>query len=74
MQQANLIQSLVPTHYMYVISLSHISTKTNFKQITNLYNTLRETTFYAQRHVICCHSLTNVSLLFDHFQHRIQVI
>ena len=42
----------------YVISLSNISIKTNFKQITrveirltNLYNTLRETTFCAWRHV-----------------------
>jgi hypothetical protein len=50
-------------HTMYVISLSNISIKTNFKQITrvdirltNLYNTLGETTFCAWRHVICCHS------------------
>ena len=48
---------------MYVISLSNISIKTNFKQITrieirlkNLYNTLGETTFCAWRHVICCSS------------------
>ena len=48
-------------HTMYVICLSNISLKTNFKQIkrvelkiTNLYNTLRETTFCAWRHVICC--------------------
>jgi hypothetical protein len=41
-------------HTTYVISLSNISIKTNFKQITrveirltNLYNTLRETTFRA---------------------------
>ena len=47
-------------HTMYVISLSNISIKTNFKQITrveikllNLYTTLRETTFCAWRHVIC---------------------
>jgi hypothetical protein len=39
---------------MYVIGLSNISIKTNFKQITrveirltNVYNTLRETTFRA---------------------------
>ena len=39
-------------HTMYVISLFNISIKTNFKQITkvelkltNLYHTLRETTF-----------------------------
>ena len=45
-------------HNMYVISLSNISIKTNFKQITrveirltNLYNTLRETTFCARCHV-----------------------
>jgi len=59
----------------YVISLSNISIKTNFIQITrfelkltHLYNTLRETTFCAWRHVICCSTFTNVSLLFDHFQ------
>ena len=47
-------------HTMYVISLSNISIKTNFKQITrveirllNLYTTLRETTFCAWHHVIC---------------------
>jgi len=41
-------------HTMYVISLSNISIKANFKQITkvelkltNVYNTLRETRFYA---------------------------
>jgi hypothetical protein len=39
---------------MYVISVSNISIKTNFKQIkiveiilTNVYNTLRDTTFCA---------------------------
>ena len=47
-------------HNMYVISLSNFSIKTNFKQITrvrltNVYNTLRETTFCAWRHV-CCRS------------------
>jgi hypothetical protein len=50
----DLIYSFVPTHYMYVhvISLSNISIKTNFKQITrveskltNVYITLRVTTF-----------------------------
>jgi hypothetical protein len=48
-------------HIMHVISLPNISIKTNFKQITrveirltNLYNTLKETTFCAWRHVICC--------------------
>ena len=56
----DLIQSLVQTHYVW-ISLSNISIKTNFKQIqhvarveiklTNLYNTLSETTFCAWRHV-----------------------
>ena len=47
---------------MYVISLSNISIKTSFKQITrvdirltNVYNTLRETTFCALLHV-CCRS------------------
>ena len=50
-------------HTMYVIGLSSISIKANFKQITrvdkrltNLYNTLGETTFCALRHVICCSS------------------
>ena len=50
-------------HTMYVISLSTISIKANFKQITrfeirltNVYNTLGETTFCAWRHVICCSS------------------
>jgi hypothetical protein len=50
-------------HTMYAISLSNISIKTNFKQttrveirLTNLYNTLWETTFCAWRHVMCCHS------------------
>ena len=54
---------IVYQHTMYVISLSNISIKTNFKQITrvdirltNLYNTLGETTFCAWRHVICCSS------------------
>ena len=32
----DLIYSFVPTHYMYVISLSNISIKTNFKQITRV--------------------------------------
>ena len=52
-------------HTMYVISLSNISTKTNFKQITrielnlpNLYNTLMGIT--------CC-TWHHVSLLSDHF-------
>jgi hypothetical protein len=52
------------TMTMYVISLSNISIKTNFKQIarveirlTNLHNTQGETTFCAWRHVICCSSL-----------------
>jgi hypothetical protein len=53
----DLIRSVVPTHSngtMYVISLLNISIKSNLKQITrveleltNLYNTLRETTFCA---------------------------
>jgi hypothetical protein len=50
-------------HTMYVISLSNISIKTNFKQITrveikltNLYNTLGETTFCTWPHIICCSS------------------
>jgi hypothetical protein len=50
-------------HTMYVISVSNISIKTNLKQIkiveiilTNVYNTLRDTTFCAWRHIIYCHS------------------
>jgi hypothetical protein len=49
---------VVYKHTMYVISVSNISIKTNFKQtirveirLTHLYNTLRETTFCAWRHV-----------------------
>jgi len=55
-------------HTMYVIILSNIAIKTNFKQITrvelklsNFNNTLREITFCAWRHVICCRSFINVS-------------
>ena len=51
-------KSCTNTVYMYVISLSNISIKANFKQITrveirllNLYNILRETTFCAWCHV-----------------------
>ena len=33
-----------------------------------MYNTLRETILCAWCHVICWHSLTKVTLLFDHFQ------
>jgi hypothetical protein len=50
-------------HTVYVITLSNISINTNIKQITrvemrltNWYNTLKETTFCAWRHV-CCRSL-----------------
>jgi hypothetical protein len=60
---------------MYVISLSNISIKTNFKQIarvelklTHVYTTLRDTTFCPWRHVICCCSFINVTLLFDNSQ------
>ena len=63
-------------HTVYVISVSNISIKTNFKQITrvelkltNLDNNLRETTFCARRHVIFCLSFTYVTLLFDHLQY-----
>jgi hypothetical protein len=58
-------------HTMYVIRLSNISIKPNFKQITrvelkltNLYNTLRRTTFCIWRRVICCRSFIKVTLLF----------
>ena len=54
--------SLVPTHYVCNKFIQHFN-RTHFKQITrvkirltNLYNTLGETTFCAWRHVICCHS------------------
>jgi len=51
----NIMPELIPYHNtMYVISLYNISIKTHLKQITrvesklaNLYNTLRETTFWA---------------------------
>jgi len=50
-------------HTMYVISLSNISIKTNFKQITrveirltNLYNTLRRLHFVHDVTFICCRS------------------
>ena len=62
-------------HTVYVVSLSNISIKTNFKQITrvelkltNLQNALKTATFCEWRHAICCHSFTNVTLLFEHFQ------
>jgi hypothetical protein len=53
-------------HTMYVISLSNISIKSNFKQITKIkliftnffYNTLRKNTFCAWHHVICCRSFS----------------
>jgi hypothetical protein len=84
----DLIYSFVPTHYMYVHvkSLSNISIKTNFKQITrveskltNVYITLRVTTFCTWREVICYRSITNGTLhtvqsqmvryiQFNHFQ------
>ena len=57
--------------------ISNISIRTHFKHITrvdlkleNLYNTLREITCCAWRHVICCRSFTNV--LFDHFYCSVQ--
>ena len=37
-------------------------------KMNTLYNTVRETTFCAWCHVICCSTFTNVTLLFDHFQ------
>ena len=60
-------------HTMFVISLSNISIKTNFKQITsveirltNVYNTLRETTICAWRHV---YLLPFILLLFSCCSH-----
>jgi hypothetical protein len=63
-------------HTVYVISLSNISINTNIKQIarveirlTNWYNTLRETTFCAWRHV-CCRSLycfVNVAHIYVYY-------
>jgi len=69
-------------HTMYVLSLSNISIKTNVKQITrveskltNLVTTLREITWWrAWRHVICYHSFTNTTLLFDHVHCRITLV
>jgi hypothetical protein len=67
-------------HTMYVISLSYISIKTNFKQITrveirltHLYNTLRETTFYAWRHVCyrsfyCFVNVAHIDVFYPAFQ------
>ena len=59
-------------HTMYVISLFNISIKTNFKQITrvelkltNVYHTLRETTFCAQCHIIRCRSFINDTIQFN---------
>ena len=37
-------------------------------KMNTLYNTVRETTFCAWRHVISCSTFTDVTLLFDHFQ------
>jgi hypothetical protein len=57
-------------HTMYVISLSNISVKTNFKEITrveirltNLYNTMRETTFCAWHLFVAVHSIALLTLL-----------
>ena len=63
----NIMPELISHHNtIYVISLYNISIKTHLKQITrvelklaNLYNTLRETTFWAWRHFICFRSFTN---------------
>ena len=61
--------------FMYVINLSNISIKDNFKQITrvelnltNLHNTLRETIFYAWLKFICYRSFRNDTLHTVHFQ------
>ena len=58
-------------HIMSVVSLSNISIKRNFTQLTrvelpNVYNTSMETTFCAWCHVICCGSFPNVTFLFKH--------
>ena len=58
-------------HIMSVVSLSNISIKTHFTQLTrvkltNVYNTSMGTIFCASRHVICCDSFPNVTFLFKH--------
>ena len=67
-------------HTIYVISLSNISMKTNFKQIvrveirlTNWYNNLRETTFCAWRHVFwhsfyCFVYVAHIDVFYPAFQ------
>ena len=69
----DLIKISLPTHYACNKIIYH--EKTNFKRITrvklnvaNLYNALRRTTFCTWRHVICCRSFTNVTLLFGYFE------
>jgi hypothetical protein len=63
------------TMYVIVISLSSISIKTNFKQITrvqirltNLHNTLRETTFCAWRHVYLLRFILLLSKRCSHWR------
>jgi len=58
-------------HIMSVVSLSNISIKMHFTQLTrvelpNVYTTSMGTTFCAWRHVICCDSFPNVTFLFKH--------
>jgi hypothetical protein len=70
----DLIQSLVPSHYVCNKFIKHFN-KNKFEtnnmgriKMNTLYNTVRETTFCAWCHVICCSTFTDVTLLFDHFQ------
>jgi hypothetical protein len=67
-------QQARPWYYVCNKFIYHYN-KSNVKQMSrvklklrNLYNTPKETTFCAWWHIICCRSLTNVMLLFDHLQ------
>jgi hypothetical protein len=63
--------------HLYYVSRIHghiMISKEIVSMLTNLYNTLRNTTLCAWRHVICCRSFTNVTLLLDHFQCHCQAV
>ena len=63
----DLIQGLVPPHYIYVISLSNISIKTNFKQIARVE--LKCVQYSEGDYILCMtsryffRSFTNIRLL-----------
>jgi hypothetical protein len=58
----DLIQGLVPPHYIYVISLSNISIKTNFKQIARVELKCVQ---YSEGDYILCMTSTNVACLIQ---------